>query len=175
MIGWSRSAPRRRSPRARAIAVAVLVLGATVLALAPTHDMGERSHHPSGHAPTIGTRGGARPGPSRVSAAQIARAGRAARQFLAGYLRFAYGRASAASVRAVTPALRLQLTRARAQVTPVERRRRPRVVSLTTVGQARVVVVATALVDDGGVANYAVRLAVRQTSRGWLVSRVASG
>jgi hypothetical protein len=40
------------------------------------------------------------------------------------------------------------------------------------VGQASGVVVATALVEDGGVANYAGRLTLRRTSRGWLVSRV---
>ena len=76
---------------------------------------------------------------------------------------------------AVTPALRRQLKRDHAQVTPVERRRRPRVVSLTALGQASGVVVATALVDDGGIANYAVRLTVRRTNRGWLVSHVGGG
>ncbi len=95
--------------------------------------------------------------------------------FLAGYLPFAYGQASASSVPAVTPALRRQLRRERVQVTPVERRRRPRVVSLTALGQAPGIVVATALIDDGGIANYAMRLTVRRTSGGWLVSGVDGG
>lgn len=105
----------------------------------------------------------------------MARARRVARTFLAGYLRFAYGRASAAAVRGVTPALRRQVKRERVQLTPVERRRRPRVITLTALGQAAGVVVITALIDGGGIANYAVRLTVRQASRGWLVSRVDGG
>jgi hypothetical protein len=72
---------------------------------------------------------------SPVPVGQVARARRVARTFLADYLRFAYGRASASSVHAVSLALQRQLMRDHAQVTPVERRRRPRVVSLTTVGQ----------------------------------------
>jgi hypothetical protein len=55
---------------------------------------------------------------------------------------------------------------------PSSKARRPRVITLTALGQASGVVIATALVGDGGVANYAVRLTLRRTSRGWLVSRV---
>jgi hypothetical protein len=75
-------------------------------------------------------------------------------------------------VRAAEAALRRRLRSNHAQVTPVEGHRRPRVVSLTALGQAPEVVVATALIGDGGVANYSLRLTVRRTSRGWLVSRV---
>ena len=106
---------------------------------------------------------------------QLARARRVARTFLAGYLPFAYGRASAGSVWAVTPALRRELWRERVQVTPVQRRRRPRVITLTALGQAAGVVVITALIDDGGIASYAVRLTIRRTNRAWLVSRVDEG
>jgi hypothetical protein len=97
-----------------------------------------------------------------------------ARKFLAAYLRFAYGRAPAASVSAVTHALRRQLRSDHALIMPVERRRRPRMVSLTALGQASAVVV-TALIDDGGIANYMLRLTARRTSRRWLVSRVDGG
>ena len=175
LIAWLRSALGRLSPRARAIALAMLLLGAAILALAPTQAVGERAHSPSDRATTTRARHGAPPRPSPVSAAQLGHARRIARTFLAGYLLFAYGRAPAASVRAVTPALRRQLKRERVQVTPVERRRRPRVVTLTAVGQASGVVVATAIIEDGGIANYALRLTVRRTSRGWLVSRVDEG
>ena len=40
VIGWLRSAARRLSPRARAFVLVVLLLGAAVLALAPTHKAG---------------------------------------------------------------------------------------------------------------------------------------
>lgn len=173
---WSRSALGRRSARACGIALMVILPGAVVLALAPKHGVGERPHRSSPRATATGTTTrGARPRPSPVPASQVARARRVAGAFLAGYLPFAYGRGSASSVPSVTPALRLQLMRGRVQVTPVERRRRPRVVSLTAFGQAPGVVVATALIDDRAIANYAVQLTVRRTSRGWVVSRVDGG
>jgi hypothetical protein len=43
------------------------------------------------------------------------------------------------------------------QVTPVEGRRHPRVITLTALGQASRVVVATALIGDGEIANYTLR------------------
>ena len=174
VIRWVRCASACLSPRARAIALAVLLIGAAILALAPTHDVGERSNRP----PTATITRTARSAPQYVSpvpVAQVARARRVARTFLAGYLRFAYGRAPTGAVRAVTPELRRQLKRDRVQVTPVERRRRPRVFALTALGQALGAVVATALIDDGGIANYGVRITVRRTNRAWLVSGVDVG
>lgn len=175
VIGWLRSALRRLSPRARAIALVVLLLGAAVLALAPTHKAGHRAQQPSTRAKTSRTTRSARHYVSPVSAARLVRARQVARTFLTGYLPLAYGRASASSVRGVTPALRRQLTRERAQVTPVERRRRPRVVSLTALGRASRVVVVTALVNDGGITTYAVRLTLQQQRSGWLVTGVDEG
>jgi hypothetical protein len=90
-------------------------------------------------------------------------------------LRFAYGEAPASSVGAVAPALRRRLRGQRALVSPVERRRHPRVVSLMATGQARGVVLAAALVDDGGIANYAIRVTLRDTRSGWLVSALDGG
>jgi hypothetical protein len=110
-----------------------------------------------------------------VAAGELARARDAAARFLAGYVPFIYGRGSARSVDAIAPALRLQLMRARAQVTPVERRRRPRVVALTAVGRAPGVVLATALVEDGGVTTYALRITLREDRSGWLASAVDGG
>ncbi len=174
-MGWLHSALGRLSLRARVIALAALFLGTTVLALAPTHEVGDRARRPAPTATTMTTtRGGGRR-PSLASAAQVARARHAARRFLAGYLPFAYGRASAGSVEAVTPALRRQLRRERVQLTPVEHRRRPWVLWLTALARSARAMVVTALVDDGGIANYAVRLTVRRTSRGWLVSSVDGG
>jgi hypothetical protein len=90
-------------------------------------------------------------------------------------LPFAYGEASASSVRAATPALRRQLRGQRALVAPAERRRNPRVISLVAAGQERGVALATALVNDGGIANYAVRLTLGETRSRWLVSAVDGG
>jgi hypothetical protein len=74
----------------------------------------------------------------------------------------------------MTRALRAQPTRT-LLVTPVERRRHPRLVSLTGVGRAVRVVLATALVADGGITTYALRITVREGRTGWLVSSVDRG
>jgi hypothetical protein len=167
---------RRRSPWARGPALVVLLVGAAaVAAVVLTHGVSKRAHRSLTGAVTTSAARGARRPRSPVPAPQIARARRVAQEFLAGYLPFAYGRASPASVRGVTHALRRQLIHEHAQVTPVERRRRPRVVLLAELGQASGVVVATALIEDGGIAFYAVRLTVRRTTRGWLVSGIDGG
>lgn len=151
------------------IALAALLLVAAILALAPTHGAVERAHRVTTQATTGTTRG------PPVSGAQLARARQAARMFFAGYLPFAYGQAPASSVSAVEPGLRRELMRELALITPVERRRHPQVLSLTAFGQAPGIVIATALIADGGIANYAIRLTVRGSSGGWLVSGVDGG
>jgi hypothetical protein len=95
--------------------------------------------------------------------------------FLAGYLPFAYGRGSALAIRAATQALRRQLLSQRAQLTPVERRRRPRVVALQTIGTTPVFVVATAVIDDGGLATYRLRFTLSRATGRWAVSSVEEG
>ena len=175
VIGWLRSALRRLSPRARTIALVVLLLAAAVLALAPTHTAGHRAQQPSTRARTSRTTRNTRHYVSPVPAARLARARQIARTFLAGYLPFAYGRASASSVPVATSALRRELTGAGAQVTPVERSRHPRVVALTALGQASKVVVVTALINDRGITTYAVRLTLQQRRSGWLVNGVDEG
>jgi len=96
-------------------------------------------------------------------------------RFLEGYLRLVYGRGSASSVAGATPGLRRRLARATALVTPAERRRHPQVVALEAFGRAPGVVVASALVADGGVTTYAVRITLRESRSGWLVTGVDGG
>jgi hypothetical protein len=115
------------------------------------------------------------PGHPPVSAAELGRARTVAIRFLHGYLPFAYGRARADHVIAVTATLRRQLTTEQALVTPTEGRRHPRVVSLAMVGQAPKVVLVTALVEDGGVIAYALRITLQAGRSGWLVSAVDGG
>jgi hypothetical protein len=107
-----------------------------------------------------------------MSPGGLVAARRVAGRFLGGYLPFLYGRGSARSIAGVTPDLRRQLIRWRGLVTPVERHRHPRVVSLTAVGQAPAAVLATSLVADGGVTAYALRVMLRAGQDGWLVSGV---
>ena len=110
-----------------------------------------------------------------VSGSNLRLAGRVAGRFLLSYLKFAYGRTRATSVEAVTPGLRSQLTRDRAQVTPAERARHPRVVSLRVLGTNPGFVLATASVEDGGIAAYRLRFALREEGGRWLVSDVQEG
>jgi hypothetical protein len=60
-------------------------------------------------------------------------------------------------------------------VTPVERQRHPRLVSLTAVAQSPPAILATVLVADGGVTTYALRITLRGGRGGWLVSSVTGG
>ena len=110
-----------------------------------------------------------------VSGSDLRLASRVASRFLLSYLKFAYGRARATSVEAVTPGLRSQLMRDRAQVTPAERARHPRVVSLRVLGTNPGFVLATASVEDGGIAAYRLRFALREEGGRWLVSDVQEG
>lgn len=176
-MGWVHPMLRRLSRRARLLAIAAAgVLALNIVASALTPASRER-HRPSG-AParsipgTVTPPRGVQRQPSRLPAAELARVRQAASRFLESYLPFAYGRASVQSVRALTPALRRQLTREHAQFTPVERRRHPRVVSLEAASQATRVVLATALVEDGGITTYALRLTVQMAADGWRVSGV---
>jgi hypothetical protein len=110
-----------------------------------------------------------------VSTEAVVRARRMAEQFLAGYLPFAYGRGDARPISGITWALRQQLLHERADTTPVERRRRPRVVSLQTAATTPTFVVATAVIDDGGVTSYRLRITLEGRGGRWLVSGVQVG
>jgi hypothetical protein len=174
------AALERLSPRARRSVVAagaLLALGAVTAALtliAP-HVGRKRERtlpRPAGTSlPQTAPRGLAPP----VFAGQLTLARRVGERFLAGYLRFAYGRGSALAVSGVTPALRRELMRQRAQLTPVERRRRPRVVSLQTIGTTPTFVVARAVIDDGGVGAYPLRFTLEHGGGRWAVSSVEAG
>jgi hypothetical protein len=110
-----------------------------------------------------------------VSITAILQARRVAERFLAGYLPFAYGRDGAHALSGITSALRRQLLHTGAELTPVERRRRPRVVSLQTTATTPTFVVATAVIDDGGVTTYRLRFTLERPAGGWLVSGLQEG
>jgi hypothetical protein len=182
MTAWLISALKRLPPRARRFVVAVvalLLIGAaiTALTIAPSPRTGARLDRPAPRGPARQTT--MRPSPQRLGsplpAAELRRAHDAAERFLGTFLPFAYGRALALEVRVVTPALRRQLTRERAQITPVERRRQPRVVSLRVVGMTPGFVLATAMIDDGGIAAYPVRFTLQESGGRWAVSSVQEG
>jgi hypothetical protein len=172
------AALERLPPRLRRLVVAVgalLALGAVMAALTLTAPHSGHEHRRTPRPPVA--RRSSQPSPRRppppVSTAAMLHARRVAERFLAGYLPFAYGRALA--VRDVTPALRRKLLRQRAQLTPAEPRQHPRVVSLQTVGTTPMFVVATAVIDDGGVATYRLRFTLQGRAGRWAVSSVEDG
>ena len=175
------AALERRSPRVRRFVVAIgalLALGAVMAALTLTASRGGQERWPALRRSAAASvpRTSPRRLPPPVSTAVMPQARRVATRFLAGYLPFAYGRGGAPAIRGITPTLRNQLLlRQRAQLTPVERRRRPRVVALQTIGTTPTFVVATAVIDDGGVATYRLRFTLSRSAGRWAVSSVEEG
>ncbi|MGZ4254626.1 MAG: hypothetical protein ACXVH1_38385 [Solirubrobacteraceae bacterium] len=174
------AALERFSPRVRRWTVAVgalLALGTVLAALTLTTPHSHHKRQPTPRPPAAASSPRTLPRrlPPPVSTAALLQARLVAERFLAGYLRFAYGRGSALAVGGVTPALRRQLLRQRAHLTPVERRRRPRVVSLQAIGTTPTFVVARAVIDDGGVATYRLRFTLERGGGRWAVSSVADG
>jgi hypothetical protein len=179
MTGLLLAALERLPPRVRRFVVAVgtlLALGAVMAALTLTVPPGRHGRRPAPQRPagtsSRGTQASSRRVPPPVSTDAMVQARRVAERFLAGYLPFAYGRARLRTVSGVTPELRRQLVRGRARLTPVERRRRPRVVSLQTVATTPTFVVATAVIDDGGVTTYRLRFTLQGGAGRWAVSSV---
>lgn len=178
MTGRLVAALGRRSPATRRLTLAALGLVVLLVVASAVAPARHPAHRPVAAPAAVPTRtrrtpAGAGSGPS--SPGGLVGARRVAARFLAGYLPFVYGRGSARSIEAVTPAVRRQLSRMRGLVTPVERQRHPRVVSLTAVAQSPAAIQETALVTDGGVTTYALRIRLRAGRNGWMVSGVAGG
>ena len=181
MAAWLIAAIERLPPRARRVVVAATALLLLVGAIAAlTLQAGDReagrsavtARAPAHRPATRLTAPRLRP---PVSGSDLRLASRVASRFLRSYLKFAYGKAPAASVEAMTPGLRSELIRDRAQVTPAERARDPRAVSLRVLGTNPGFVLATASVEDGGIAAYRLRFALREAGGRWLVGDVQEG
>ena len=166
-----------RSLRARQLVVALMALIAlNIVASALTSSSGPRRPSRETRAPAATTPGArAQRPPTHLGPVQLARVRATANRFLEGYLRFAYGRGPARSAEPVTPALRRQLIQERALATPAEGGRHPRAISVEAVGRGPGVALAAALVDDGGITTYALRIMLRKGRSGWQVSGVEGG
>ncbi len=176
MIGRLLAALGRRSRTTRRLTLAAFAL-VGLLGVASALAPSPHPEHRSVTAPAGPTRIRRTPtgGGAPISPGGLVPASRIATRFLASYLPFLYGRGSARAINGVTPDLRRQLIRVRGFVTPVERQRHPRALSLTTIGQVPAAVLAMALVADGGVTTYAMRIMLSAGRDGWRVSSVAGG
>lgn len=172
------SRPRRQARPGRGAAAALgalVVLGLAALLILGQHRTGGLVSRPlplvPAPNPVIGTRTPPPPPPAGPSAEELSRARVVARRFLHGYLPYLYGRVSARRVTNVTASVAASLHRSRVRVTPAQRRRHPRLVGLTLIGQTPSSVIATARVADGGVAAYPLTFTLQRTVRGsWVVA-----
>lgn len=112
--------------------------------------------------------------PASASRAELALARATARAFLPGYLRFLYGRGRAEQIAGATASLRAGLRANRVRVTPAQRRRHPHVVSIALIAQSNDTAIATARIDDGGVAPYALTFTLERHAGRWAVSDLAN-
>ena len=183
MAAWLPAVIDRLPPRARRMVVAataVLLLAGAITSLTLEGAQRGGAHRgtnspspPSRPTPVLPVPRPVSPPP--VSATQLHAARIVGGRFLLSYLRFAYGTGVGGAVKGITLALRSRLIRQRALVTPAERGRRPRVVSLATVGSTPGFVVAIATIGDGGIAAYRLRFTLQEHTGRWLVSSVQVG
>ena len=149
------------SERTTAMAsVTLLLVGAAILlALAQPHPQPQRTSPPRS-ASNIVQRASASSAraPEENTAPVAPRVVRAADVFLAGYLDYLYGHAPASGIKGATPALLRSLRAQPPRVSPGMRARWPRVVALhSTSGPAGLLGV-SAVVNDGSLVDYSIRL-----------------
>jgi hypothetical protein len=97
---------------------------------------------------------------------------KAARQFLAGYLPYSYGKRDANAIRSVTPALRSVLARQAPRVPPaLAAKARPRLTGLNYSGIDGQRVILLAHIDDSE-SRYVALLTVQRRGNQWAVSQV---
>ena len=160
-------------PRLFAIAVAVIVACAALFALwdDPAPPRARTSPPAAADLPPEPVAGPTSAADPVASPAEVARAKRAARRFLAGYLPYSYGQGPASAITGASPALRRRLTSERPRVPAQVRERHPRVKLVQTEGATAGDARLTALVSDGR-RHYTVRLALARTTGGWTVTAV---
>ncbi len=181
----TRPIPAAARPRAFALFAAVVIAGATVMAIALRHPA-PRASAPAGApirpapapppstpaqaaAPAVSPTPPGRPvGPDRTRGAPAA-AEQSARKFLDGYLAYLYGRGSARAIPLASSEVRRALAARPPRVSPAQRERHPRIAALSAQPLAGGAISLTATIDDGGVARYPIRVKLARRARSWRV------
>lgn len=177
MTAWLtslRDRPIAARERRTALAVFAVLLAASAVLLAATRPAWQ--HDPAQRQLGASAGSASRPPAPASRAANTTRVApvlaRVAHGFLAGYLAYLYGHAPARAVRDAAPALLRSLRAHPPLVSPATRARHPRVLSLhpapAPVGRIGV----SALVGDGELASYPVRLLLTSEDGRLLVSAV---
>jgi hypothetical protein len=159
---------------------ALLVLAACGLLLLTRTREAPPATHPAAPAPTIRP---ALPAPTAPAAPRAPRpepaadqpppaVDHAARRFLAGYLRYLYGRGGASGIDGTSHALRRRLAAHPPRVSPATRHRRPRIVRITAARHGVRSWVLIASIDDGGVERYPLALELGRRHGKLLVTRL---
>jgi hypothetical protein len=173
--------PISDSERVSAFGLAVLLVLASCVALLLTREP-RPNPRPATPAPALAPPEPTRPtapaplspGPSPQRPAQgpPAAAVRAARRFLAGYLRYLYGHGRARQIRGATPRLRRRLAAHPPRVSPATRKRRPRIIGIKGAAAGHGRWTLTARIADGSGARYSLALEVARSPDGFLVARL---
>lgn len=164
-----RDRPIAEHERRRALSAVIIVLAAAALALVIT---GPATHANNAQS---GTRVTPRIDAKAAAGAQQrlnAERRRVAREFLAGYLSYLYGRGGASRISDASGSLIASLQAHPPRVPPALRTRHPRVLSVqpTSTPAGEVSVIAT--VNDGGLVDYQIQLRLALDSGRPLVSEV---
>jgi len=170
MIAWLtslRDRPIAERERRTAITVVAVLLAAGTILLTATKPA-QQPHHAASRRPGVALRSAPHPA-STSSAADTAHV---AQRFLAGYLAYLYGHASATAVRDATPALLRSLRSHPPLVPPAVRARRPRVLSLHPAPAPLGLVGVSSLVNDGELVSYHVVVLLAPERGRLLVSTV---
>ena len=153
-----RDRPIAEHERRTAMAAVVVILGAVAVLLTLTQPASQ-AHYPARSTPLSSPPAAA----ENDMSASASEAKQTAERFLAGYLGYVYGHTPAGQIEDATPALIRSLQAHPPRVPPAAQARRPRVLSLhlaataATAGSAGEVTV-SAVVNDGGLIDYSVRL-----------------
>jgi len=178
--------PPAARPKAFALFAALVVAGASLMAIALHHHPAPRASGPAGaptraatpppagpsqavaSAPVSPAPPGRPAGPDRAGGAPPA-AEQSARAFLRGYLAYLYGRANARAIPLASAQVRRALAAHPPRVSPAQRERHPRITALSAQPLASGAISLTATIDDGGVARYPIRVKLARRARSWRV------
>jgi hypothetical protein len=188
-----RPIPADQRRRAGAIALTIIAAGALIMVVAsPDADPPAQSERTAA-APSPAATGTAPPpeptedpanlpvpseeepvdADERASQRDVREAKSAAREFLADYLPYSYGRGDARSIANATDELRDELATDRPRATAAERARRPRLEILQTSGASALRMGMLALVDDGK-RRYTLELELARIGDKWLATGVGA-